>query len=244
MPGGRAVVLVRIDEVPPDIEAEWNRWYDDSHIPARLALPGFIEARRFRGYEGEAGYLTLYELENAAAAASETYRELKRKELLRPADSFEARTLKLPGFQRGVYRQVYPDRAYEVPDTEYLFLVAHDIPAEREEAYTAWYDTEHIPAMLRVPGFITARRFKRSEPLMPESGARPSSPQYLTLYDLADGGAVESEQFLRDRNSPWTSWVRSWYTRRLRIKARRISRICARPHHAAAPRAAEMTVRR
>lgn len=235
MPGGRAVVLVRFDAVPHEIEAEWNRWYDDSHIPARLALPGFIAARRFRGYEGEASYLTLYELENADAVVSEAYRELKRKELSRPAESFEARTLKLPGFQRGVYRQVHPGSAYEMPDTEYLFLVAHDIPAGREEEFTAWYDTEHIPAMLRVPGFVTARRFKMTAPLSPESGGQASGPQYLTLYDLADRDAVESDRFLRDRNSPWTSWVRSWYTRRLRIKARRISRICARPHHAPAP---------
>ena len=238
MPGGRAVVLVRFDAVPHEIEAEWNRWYDDTHIPARLALPGFIGARRFRGYEGEARYLTLYELENADAVAGEAYRELKRKELSRPADSFEARTLKLPGFQRGVYRQVYPGADYEMPDTQYLFLVAHDIPADREEEFAAWYDTEHIPAMLRVPGFATARRFKMWAPLAPESGAQSSNPQYLTLYDLTDGNAVESGQFLKDRNSPWTSWVRSWYTRRLRIKARRISRICARPHHATAPRAA------
>ena len=152
MTGGQAVVLVRFDAVPHDFEAEWNHWYDDSHIPARLALSGFIAARRFRAYEGEAVYLTLYELENAGAVASEPYRELKRRELSRPADSFEARTLKLPGFQRGVYRQVYPGSAYEMPDTEYLFLVAHDIPADREEEFTAWYDTEHIPAMLRVPG--------------------------------------------------------------------------------------------
>ena len=235
MPGGRAVVLVRFDQVPHEIEAGWNRWYDDCHIPARLALPGFIAARRFTAYEGEARYLTLYELENADAVASESYQELKRKELPLPADSFEARTLKLPGFQRSVYQQVYPDTGYEMPDTEYLFLVAHDIPAKREDEFTAWYNTEHIPAMLRVPGFVTARRLKITPPLSPESGAQSSSPQYLTLYDLADRNAVESDRFLRDRNSPWTSWVRSWYTRRLRIKAHRISRIFAPPQHAAAP---------
>ncbi|OGA45668.1 MAG: hypothetical protein A3G24_22015 [Betaproteobacteria bacterium RIFCSPLOWO2_12_FULL_62_13] len=122
-----------------------------------------------------------------------------------------------------------------MPDTEYLFLVAHDIPAKREDEFTAWYNTEHIPAMLRVPGFVTARRLKITPPLSPESGAQSSSPQYLTLYDLADRNAVESDRFLRDRNSPWTSWVRSWYTRRLRIKAHRISRIFAPPQHAAAP---------
>lgn len=234
MAGGRAVELVRFDAVPRGLEAQWGRWYDETHIPAWLALPGFIAARRFRGYEGEAAYLTLYELEDARVVDSEACRELIRKERSCPADSFEVRTPMLAGYRRGVYRQVYPDSGYKVPDTEYLFLVAHDIPPNREEEFAAWYDTEHIPAMLRVPGFVTARRFKIAPPPFPDSRAQSSDPQYLTLYDLADSNAVECEQFLRDRNSPWTAWVRSWYTRRLRIKARLTSRVFARPQLAAA----------
>lgn len=230
MAEGRAVVLVRFTEVPREIEAEWNRWYDEVRIPARLALPGFIAARRFRAYEGEASYLTLYELERPEAAASVPYRKLMRRERALPRGSFEARTLALAGGHCAVYRQVYPEAGYAVPETEYLFLVAHDIPPGREEEFAAWHDTEHIPAMLRVPGFVTARRFRLHEPTAGSPGA-PSSPQYLTLYDLADRNAVECEQFLRDRNSPWTAWVRSWYTRRLRIKARRIAKAVApQPH--------------
>lgn len=229
MASARAVMLGCFRDVPQAIEAEWNRWYEGSYIPARLALPGFIAARRFRAYEGECEYLTLYELESPEAVAGESYLRLRRQEASLPATSFEARTREFQLFPRGVYRQIYPDAAYEMPDTDYLFVVAHDIPSHKEEEFTAWYDTEHIPAMLRVPGFATARRFKMREPLALESGAQSSSPRYLTLYDLADRDAVESQQFLKDRNSPWTSWVRSWYARCLRIKARRISALSARP---------------
>ncbi|MBI4195092.1 MAG: hypothetical protein HY526_08440 [Betaproteobacteria bacterium] len=126
-----------------------------------------------------------------------------------------------------------------MPGGQAVVLVRFDqVPRKFEAGWNRWYDTEHIPAMLRVPGFVTARRLKMTPPLSPETGTQPSSPLYLTLYDLADKNAVESDRFLRDRNSPWTSWVRSWYTRRLRIKAHRISRICAPSHHATAPRAA------
>ena len=229
MSGAGAVVLGCFRDIPQEIEADWNHWYDTSHMPARLALPGFLAARRFKAYEGEYQYLSLYELESADALTSEPYRALKHREALLPATSFEARTPGLPGFLRGVYRQVYPETAYEMPDTGYLFVVAHDIPPHKEDEFTAWYDTEHIPAMLRVAGFVTARRFKLAQ-LTDALGRQSPCPQYLSLYDLADRNAVESEQFIRDRESPWSSWVRSWYTRRLRIKARRITRLLAPGH--------------
>ena len=83
--------------------------------------------------------------------------------------------------------------------------------------------------MARVAGFVTARRFKLAQ-LTDAPGGRSPCPQYLSLYDLADGNAVESGQFIRDRESRWSARVRSWYTRRLRIKARRITRLLAPGH--------------
>ncbi len=237
MAGAKAVMLGCFRDVPGAIEAEWNRWYESSHIPARLALPGFIAARRFRAYEGECEYLTLYELESPAAVTREPYLRLRRQEASLPATRFEARTRGFQLFPRGVYQQVYPDAAYKMPDTDYLFVVAHDIPSNKEAEFTAWYDTEHIPAMLRVPGFVSARRFKLA-PLSAESRRQSSSPRYVTIYDLADPHAVECEQFLRDRESPWSAWVRSWYTRRLRIKARQIYRLRPLPHDRAPPQSA------
>ncbi|MCC6532257.1 MAG: hypothetical protein IT531_06900 [Burkholderiales bacterium] len=218
MAKGKAVIFVGFKEVPGDIEPNWNRWYDASHIPARLALPGFLAARRFRAYEGECGYVTLYDLEDARAVQHPDYAALKRRELALSPESFEARTLALPGFMRAVYNQVFPATAYQAPATKFLFVVAHDLPPHKEDEFAAWYDTEHIPAMLKVPGFVTARRFKRDD----ASGATANAPRYMTIYDLGDKNAVECEQFVRDRESPWSAWVRSWYTRRLRIKAERI----------------------
>ena len=229
MPGGQAVLLVRIGSVPAAIEEKWKRWYTDVHMPARLTKPGFIGARLFSAYEGECKYLALYELESVGALQSEAYLAMRRQEASLPADSFEARAQELPGFARGVYRQISPDTPYEIPAAEYLFLVAHDVPPGKEDEFNAWYDTEHVPAMLRVPGFLGARRFRMADPLPAASGKQSSSPRYLALYDLGDKDAVECEQFLRDRESPWSAWVRSWYTRRLRVKARRISPLSARP---------------
>jgi len=224
MQGSTAILFGTFKTIPPEMEAEWNRWYDTHHSNSRLALPGFVAARRFRSYEGECQYLSLYEMESTAAVSTPEYMALRDSELPLPADSMTMRSRNLPGFVRGVYQQIFPQKPYVMPDSKVLFVVAHDIPDGREDEFSAWYNTEHIPAMLRLPGFLTARRFKLAHP--PAAGdAR--QPMYVSLYDLANEDAVENEQFMRDRESPWSSWVRSWYTRRLRIKAREITRLAA-----------------
>ncbi len=219
--------MVRIGEVPKGIEAEWNNWYNTKHIPNRQNKPGFISARRFAAIWGEYQYLTLYGLTSVEALTSDPYLKLRDWEASLPAESFEAITLKLPKFSRGTYEQIfaYPGpEEHRCTDTEILFTVGHDVPSNREEEFNAWYNTEHIPAMVdRVPGFLTARRFKLTEaPLTPRSGMQSPSPKYMTLYDLANDGVLQSEIFLKETNSPWSTWVRSWYSRRFRILARRI----------------------
>ena len=46
-------ILVVMMEVDPAHEDDFNRWYDDEHLPERLELPGYISARRFKLEEGE-----------------------------------------------------------------------------------------------------------------------------------------------------------------------------------------------
>ena len=217
--------MVRIGDVPVEIEKDWNHWYDTTHIPNRLNKPGFILVRRFAALCGESKYLTLYELDGLETLKSEAYVKLREWEASLPPESFEAITLRLPDFTRGVYGQIHPEKEeYKIPDTDILFTIGHDVPPNREEEFNAWYNTEHIPAMMnRVPGFVTVRRFRNVGSLLtPGSGKASPSPHYVTLYDLSDDKVLESEVFKRETNSPWSSWVRSWYTRRFRILARKI----------------------
>lgn len=220
----RIVLMVRMD-VPSDIEAEWNDWYDNEHIPNRVHhIPGFLSARRFVVFEDQPKYLTLYDLESVDVLTSEAYLALREREAAFPPDRFEVITQKLPNFSRFIWEQIYPvEGNYQIPDTEILFVVGHDVPAGREEAFHAWYNTEHIPAMLDVPGFITARRLITGARQLPSNtGIRSPGPTYLTLYDLESPDVLQSEIFIRNTNSPWSSWVRSWYSRRWRFLARRI----------------------
>ena len=67
-------LLLVMMEIDPEHEAEFNRWYDEEHVPERLAIPGFLSARRYRVIEGGPKYLALYELESPDVLQSDAYK--------------------------------------------------------------------------------------------------------------------------------------------------------------------------
>ena len=56
-------------------EAEFNRWYDREHLEERVAIDGFLEARRYVAQIGKPKYLSLYSTETFEALDSPAYRE-------------------------------------------------------------------------------------------------------------------------------------------------------------------------
>ena len=55
-------------------EAEFNRWYDREHLEERVAMPGFLEARRYVAHQGDLKYLSLYSTETIEVLDSPFYR--------------------------------------------------------------------------------------------------------------------------------------------------------------------------
>lgn len=68
-----AELLVWTD-VDPVHEADFNRWYDREHVAERLAIPGFLSARRFARIGAGRKYLALYRTESLAVFDGEAYR--------------------------------------------------------------------------------------------------------------------------------------------------------------------------
>ena len=55
-------------------EAEFNRWYDREHLEERVAIEGFLEARRYVAHDGNPKYLSLYSTETFEVLHSPAYR--------------------------------------------------------------------------------------------------------------------------------------------------------------------------
>jgi hypothetical protein len=70
---GKAMLLTSMDIDPSD-EADFNRWYDREHLEERVAIDGFLEARRYIADEGSPKYLCLYSTTTIEVLDSPAYR--------------------------------------------------------------------------------------------------------------------------------------------------------------------------
>lgn len=98
---------------------------------------------------------------------------------------------------------------------EGLFLVYTDlIDPKCEEEFNAWYNTEHLPELLKLPGFLDAARYV----------ATRGGPKYLAVYELTNVQAVQSPEFNGRKRTPWENRMSPRVTgkNRTRIVGRQI----------------------
>jgi hypothetical protein len=77
---GSYMCLVKIDFTDPGREEDFNRWYNEVHMPQLLGMPGFIrgwrlrvaEANRSKGEPGQT-YIAAYEIESPTAFEQEWF---------------------------------------------------------------------------------------------------------------------------------------------------------------------------
>ena len=70
---GKGLLLTSMD-IDPKHEADFNRWYDREHLIERVAIDGFLEARRYIAHQGSPKYLCLYSTETFDVLDSPAYR--------------------------------------------------------------------------------------------------------------------------------------------------------------------------
>jgi hypothetical protein len=72
---GKGMLLTSMD-IDAAHEAEFNRWYDREHLEERVAIEGFVEARRYVAVEGSMPkYLSIYSTETFEVLDSPAYRK-------------------------------------------------------------------------------------------------------------------------------------------------------------------------
>jgi len=62
-----ATILLTSVDIAPGAEEEFNRWYNEQHLPQVMACPGFRSAARYECTLGEPRYIAVYELESEQA---------------------------------------------------------------------------------------------------------------------------------------------------------------------------------
>jgi proline iminopeptidase len=96
---GKGMLLTSMDIDPSD-EAEFNRWYDREHLLERVAIDGFLEARRYIAHAGSPKYLCLYSTGTFDVLDSPAYRTA----LTNPTDWSKATLARFKNMIRAVAR--------------------------------------------------------------------------------------------------------------------------------------------
>jgi hypothetical protein len=204
----QGLITVWLD-VPAEREEEFNAWYDLEHLEQVVALPGFLSARRYRCDEAPLKYLAWYDTADEKVEAGPHFQRLVAE-----PTPWSQRMRKLYGDRRERFNFQLMRDVGKVPDqdTPWLYLVHTDIPDHIVGEYNEWYDREHLPRLVTVPGVVRARRYT----------AVSGSPRYLTAYELTDRNAFESPEGLTARKTPWTEKMRSLFQNTRRSMCRLI----------------------
>jgi antibiotic biosynthesis monooxygenase (ABM) superfamily enzyme len=191
---------------PPELEAEFNAWYDDEHVPARTVLPGFRSARRYRSVEGTGEYVAVYETDGLDAFYTEAYRGLRAEPSARTTAMLDA----VRGFTR--FTCTEDSLVGSAPENALLYVVAFPVPADRVAAYDEWYEREHTEMLMAAAGWEGVRRL-----VVVDAAGGPWT--HLTFHYLSTLDALGSPERaaaraapLRNRlvAEPWFGRSRRW----------------------------------
>jgi hypothetical protein len=92
----RAVPLCRRDRRHPEVETDFNRWYDREHLPGLASVPGTVRAWRFRNVAGSPRYHACYDIVSPFTVGSPPWiavRNTAWSQRVRPAFRNTTRTM-------------------------------------------------------------------------------------------------------------------------------------------------------
>jgi len=96
-----------------------------------------------------------------------------------------------------------------------LLLAAFDFRTAHEDEFHDWYDTEHVPERLGVPGILNAERW------IDEADPKIA----IATYDLQSPAVVDSAAYLAvggDNGTPWTKRIARTTNRLMRFVGEQI----------------------
>jgi len=190
-------------EPPEGWEEDFRSWYEEEHIPARMAIRGFSSATRYEAIDGEPRYLACYFLGNMDALASPEYERLKAD----PGEGTRAMLDRVHGFTRYVC-DLSSDTGAPGAEAGVLYVVAFAVPDEEAEDFDGWYEEEHVPLLMRVPGWLRVRRYVVRHP-----GFDGPPWTHLALHELADASALDAPERAAARDAPRRAALagRTWF---------------------------------
>lgn len=212
MPSGLLIAAFDFSGAAAD---EFHDWYDLEHIPERKRVVGFGLCERWIGEEQPNYSVAAYDLDTVGVLDSPPYKAIAYENLSPWSKRVTAKCKRLIRFEG---TQIKPGNASAPAHADAVLINAMNVAPEAEADFNAWYDEEHLPALGRVPGTMTARRFKARE------GANGVTQRYVAVYHLTSSDVTRSDAWKKAVDTPWTAKVRPHFRDHVRILTKRYVR--------------------
>lgn len=187
----KAVLIVLTNPGSPEADSAYNDWYTDVHVPDVLEVPGYVSAIRYKAFPSwqpiPQQYLTIYDLEVDSAAhiqsiSDEHMRRISAGEMRRsPGGVMDRDTMRAMYYLERSPRQASKLQQADIADGVFLAYAA-PASAERAGELDHWYDTQHLPDVLDLPGFTAAQRYTKTDINMVGQPWVSENP-LLTVYE-------------------------------------------------------------
>lgn len=206
MTTGKAILF---SEMTPDatFERDFHAWYDTEHIPIRMKCEGFVSGQRYKSDAGP-GFLAVYEMTDLSALKTPDYTKVKTQ----PSEQTRWMLDNVRGFTRypgnEIHRNAKDASAINAP---ILYAVWFNVPQDRAGEFNDWYESEHIPLLMKAPDWRMVRRFVITD-------GEPETWTHLALHYLTSRDALQSSEREVARKTAWRdklaaeSWFKGSYT--------------------------------
>ncbi len=195
------VVIAMTGDTEPDWEKEYHQWYDLEHLVERMAVRGFLSARRYINIRGEGPkQMTLYEVESPEVLEKPEYRRL-----FNPPTDWSQRISQHIKLNRGVFKHTFSFQGPGETTGKALSVVWGNVEEGWEEEFNRWYDQEHLQERIDV-GYLSARRFE----------AISGDWKFLAVYEIPDEKIMDSPSYKTVMANPseWTKKMQGHMTLR------------------------------
>jgi hypothetical protein len=196
------VINIAGTNCPPAGDKEFNKWYDEFHIPVNMKFKGLMESTRYKlvrftdtaAVKDYPLYLTPYKFKDMKTWAEWNVSPELTEASKGIIDLFSRIGVKL------LWRVQYESMQTwgKINPMSVINIVGTDCSPEGEAKFSKWYSDKHVPDLLKFKGLDGVIRYKLAgfTPLGIKApapvGQAKQYPKYLTFYYFKDTATADA----------------------------------------------------
>jgi hypothetical protein len=185
---GSFLVVTQV-AVPAGRDRELDRYIHNELFTSLLAIPSAARVTNLRLVKGDGPpQVVVWETKRWGTSVMRAYEAVIRSD--------SAKTSAFAGQPRAVYQETTRFSQAQVgkEGRRHLLLVQMDIPPGFEDEFNKWYDSEHIPMLMQISGWMAAVRYIL---------IMGDAPKYMTTYELEGPGALDMPEHEMTHRTEW-----------------------------------------